>query len=105
MVEDVEKTKSEKRIRAVEDTLLLLPTQLEDIKDTQQEIVEHLEVINGSFGELDERVHKVETKWDYQEKNDEKKKVNKREFLNLTNIIIGGVVAIQALLVSVIALS
>ena len=89
MVED------EKRIRAIEDTLLLLPTELKEIKEGQIEIVEHLETINGSFGEFDDRLHKVETKWDYQEKNKKAKKEDKKQFFNLTHLIIAGIVATQ----------
>ena len=98
-------TTEEERIRKVEDTLLLLPPQLEAIRNTQVEIIEHLEDINGSFGELDQRIYKVETKWEYQEHKIEDKKEGKKHFLNLGNFIIAGVVAIQGIIVSFLALS
>ena len=101
-------TKEEERIRKIEDALLILPSELEKITDTQAEIVEHLEIINGTFGDLDDRVHKVETKWDYQEKNKETKKEEKKEsknqFFNLTNLIIALIVATQGLIVLIFAL-
>ena len=98
-------TKTEEdRIRAIEDTLLILPTELKAIKEGQEEIVEHLETINGTFGEFDDRLHTVETKWDYQEKNKEDKKANRNRFLNLTNVIIAGIVATQGLIVVIFAL-
>ncbi len=94
----------EKRIRIIEDTLLLLPAQLTDIKNGQTEIVEHLETINGTFGDFDDRLHSVETKWDYQEKNKEDKKENKKQLFNLSHLIIAGLALIPGITVLIFAL-
>ena len=98
-------TKTEEdRIRAIEDTLLILPTELKAIKEGQEEIVEHLETINGTFGEFDDRLHTVETKWDYQEKNKEEKKENKKQLFNLSHLIIAGVAACPGIIILILAL-
>ena len=87
------------RIRKVEDTLLLLPQELTAIKDGQTEIVEHLEIINGTFGELDDRVHKVETKWDYQEKREDEKVTGVTRFLIFAGFVVTVFVALQGAIV------
>ena len=96
---------SEERVRKIEDTLLLLPAQLEAINDNQVEIKEHLEVINGSFGDFDDRLSSVETIQDYDDMRKGEKKESKRAFLNFGNFIIGAIIATQAIIVSVLALS
>ena len=86
----------EDRIRKIEDTLLLLPIELQEIKDGQGEIVEHLEVINGSFGQFDSRLHSVETKWDYQEKREDEKDEDRKHLYAAAGIIVAVVVALQS---------
>ena len=92
-------TVEEERIRKVEDTLLLIPTEFDKITSTQTEIVEHLEQINGSFGEFDERIHAVETKWDYKEKRDEENTASKGQMYVLAGIIITSIVAVQGIVI------
>lgn len=91
-------TIEEERIRKVEDTLLLLPPQLEAIRDTQTEIVDHLEQINGSFGEFDERIHKVETKWDYQEKRKEEKNTDKKHYYAVGGLVVAAIAALNGII-------
>ena len=95
----------EDRVRKIEDTLLLLPVQLESINDNQVEIKEHLETINGTFGDFDDRLRSVETIQDYDDMRKGEKKESKRAFLNFSNFIIGAIIATQAIIVSVLALS
>ena len=85
----------EDRLRRVENTLLLLPIELTAIKEGQLEIVEHLETINGSFGEFDNRLHSVETKWDYQEKQEEGITADRKQMYALAGIIITAIVAVE----------
>ena len=92
-------TKEEDRIRKIEDTLLLIPTEFDKITSTQVEIVEHLEQINGSFGEFDERIHSVETKWNYKEKRDEEKTASKGQMYILAGIIIAAIIAVQGIVI------
>lgn len=95
----------EEKVRSIEDTLLILPIQLEAINDNQLEIKEHLENINGTFGEFDERLRSVETIQDYDDMRKGEKKEGKRAFLNLSNFILALVVGTQGIIVSVLALS
>ena len=92
-------TTEEERIRKVEDTLLLIPTEFDKITATQTEIVEHLEQINGSFGEFDERIHTIETKWDYKEKRDEEKTASKGQMYALAGTIIAAIIAVQGIVI------
>ena len=92
-------TKEEERIRKVEDTLLLIPQEFDKITSSQTEIVEHLEQINGSFGEFDERIHAVETKWDYKEKQDKEKIASKNQMYALAGIIVTAIIAVQGIVI------
>ena len=98
-------TKEEDRIRKIEDTLLLIPQEFDKITSTQAEIVEHLEQINGSFGDFDDRLRSIETIQDYDDMRKGEKKEGKRQFLNITNVVITGIVATQGLVVILLALS
>lgn len=82
----------EERLRKIEDTLLLLPSELRDIKNTQVDIVEHLETINGSIGEFDDRVHIIETLHAYEERD----KKTKKEEKDRSYIIYGLIIALIA---------
>ncbi len=98
-------TEEETRIRKVEDALLLLPTQLTSIEGGQEDIKEHLEIIDGALGEFDDRIHSVETRWDYQDKRKEEKKEDKKSFISTTNVIIAGIAITQGVIVTIFALS
>ena len=72
------KTETE-RLRGIEDALLLLPIELKGIHKAGKETVEHLEMINGSLGNLDERVGDIEIRHKYQDKQEEEDKEEDKE--------------------------
>lgn len=95
----------EEKVRAIEDTLLILPVQLDAIKSNQEDIKEHLENINGSFGDFDDRLRSVETIQDYDDMRKGEKKESKKTFISASGVVIAGIALTQGLVVALLALS
>ncbi len=60
----------EVRLRALEDALLLLPTELQGIHLSVKSLEDHLEMINGSLGSFDKRIGDIEDKHEYEDKRE-----------------------------------
>ena len=94
----------EERIRNIEDVLLLLPRDIGDIKESSKATEQHLEMINGSLGNLDDRVEDVETRHEYIDKQNAEKKDEKKERKKQTWMWAGFIVSIIAVSEAIAAL-